>query len=348
MKASSLTAMLVAAIGARRNVLIVSDPGVGKTSIATVACRLAGVRSEDLILSHPGVEDPTDPKGLPSLNANKKGEATFLPFGALARALRATRPTVWFLDDFGQATPAVQAAYMQLLLGRRCGEHVLPDCVTFIAATNKRTAGMGVSGCLEPVKSRFTTIVNLEADIEDWSVWAMDDTIDERVIAYLRFDSTMLHQFEASSDMTNTPSPRTWENFSEVLSWNLAKGDREEAGVGAVGQGAAGQYFAFENQLAHLPHADAIFADPEAFDIRDSRPEVLYAVVTTLAIRTTKKTFGAVCRFAERLESDGRGEFASLLMRDSTRRSPELEATPEYAAILTGPVGHIVSGSSIS
>ena len=348
MKASSLTALLVAAMGARRNVLIVSDPGVGKSALVEVACRIAGVRSDDLIISHPGVEDPTDPKGLPSLNPNKKGEATFLPFGALAKALRATRPTVWFLDDFGQATPAVQAAYMQLLLARQVNGHVLPDCVTFVAATNRRTAGMGVSGCLEPVKSRFSTIVNLEADIEDWSAWAMDAGIDERVIAYLRFDSTMLHQFEASSDMTNTPSPRTWENFSEVLSWNLAKGDREEAGVGAVGQGAAGQYFAFENQLAHLPHADAIFADPEAFDIRESRPEVLYAVVTTLAIRTTAKTFGAVCRFAERLERDGRGEFASLLMRDSTRRSPELEATPEYAAILTGPVGHIVSGSSIS
>lgn len=348
MKASSLTALLVAAIGALRNVLIVSDPGVGKTSLAKIACRIAGVRDDDLILSHPGVEDPTDPKGLPSLNANKKGEATFLPFGALARALRATRRTVWFLDDFGQATPAVQAAYMQLLLARRCGEHVLPDCVSFIAATNPRATGMGVSGMLEPVKSRFATIVSLEADIEDWSTWAMVNGIDPRVIAYLRFDSTMLHQFKATSDMSNSPSPRTWENFSDVLSWNLANGVREEAGAGAVGQAHAAQYFAFEKQLEHLPHADAIFANPESFDIGETRPEVLYAVVTTLAIRATAANFKSVSRFAERLESEGRGEFASLLIRDTLRKLPALKATPAYAAILTGPVGRILSGSTIA
>lgn len=344
MKASALTALLVAAIRDNRNVLIVADPGVGKSSLLPVACDLAGA---DLIISHPGVEDPTDPKGLPSLNPNKKGEATFLPFGALARALRATRPTVWFLDDFGQATPAVQAAYMQLLLARRVGEHVLPGCVSFVAATNRRAAGMGVSGMLEPVKSRFATIVTLEADIDDWSEWALHAGINPMVRAYLRFETEHLHKYEPTSDMSNTPSPRTWENFSDVLAWNLEDGARREAGAGAVGEKYAAHFFAFEELHANLPHADAIIADPESFDIRSTNPGALYVVVTTLAIRADAANFAAVCRFAVRLEADGRGEFASLLLRDTVRRSPELKATPEYAAIVCGPVGTIISGSSI-
>jgi hypothetical protein len=344
MRAASFLALAAAAIAARRPILVQSDPGVGKSALIWLAAKMAGAQ---LILSHPVVEDPTDAKGLPWVAGNKT-EAVFLPFGALARALRATELTVWFLDDFGQASPAVQAAYMQLLLTRRINGHVLPDCVTFVAATNKRTAGMGVTGMLEPVKSRFATIVTLDAHIEDWVAWASKAGINETVIAYLRFDSGMLHQFVASSDMSNTPSPRTWENFSDVLSWGLAKGDRVEAGAGAIGEGAAGQYFAFEEQVGHLPHADAIFADPESFDIRDTRPEVLYAVVTTLAIRATAANFASVCRFAERLENDGRGEFASLVIRDATRRDPALEATPEYAALITGPVGTIVTGSHIT
>ena len=237
---------------------------------------------------------------------------------------------------------------MQLLLARRCGEHVLPDCVSFVAATNRRASGMGVSGMLEPVKSRFATIVTLEAHIDDWSQWASSADIHPMVYAYLQFETDMLHKYEATADMTNTPSPRTWENLSNVLSWNLETGAREEAARGAVGDNAADHFFAFEEMHAKLPTANAILADPEAFDIRNTNISALYVVATTLAIRADAGTFAAVCRFAERLEAEGRGEFAALLLRDALRRSPELKATPAYAAVLTGPVGTILSGSSIS
>jgi len=344
MRASGFVKVAAAAIGARRPLLVKSDPGVGKSSLVAVASLISGA---DLLVSHPVVSDPTDAKGLPWIAANKS-EATFLPFGDLAQALRAKRETVWFLDDFGQASPAVQASFMQLLLARRVNGHKLPDCVTFMAATNLRTAGMGVSGMLEPVKSRFASIVTLDAHIDDWVEWAGGAGINETLIAYLRFDAGMLHVFEASSDMTNSPSPRTWANLSDVLSWGLTGSDEREAADGSVGEGAAGQFFAFREQVGHLPSVEKIMANPDSFDFHDTRPEVLYALVTTLSIRATRQTFGAVCQFAERLEAHGRGELSSLLMRDTFRRSPDLKATPEYAAILTGPVGAIMSGSHIS
>src|SRR5277367_501632 len=127
MNPKQLSTFLAAAIPARLPVLITGAPGVGKSDIVEQSTLASNA---DLLLSHPAVSDPTDAKGLPW---PKKGEseATFLPFGELARALKATKPTVWFLDDLGQASPAVQASYMQLLLARRVNGHVLPDCVTF-------------------------------------------------------------------------------------------------------------------------------------------------------------------------------------------------------------------------
>ena len=114
------------------------------------------------------MNDPTDYKGLPALPRPGDTEATFIPFGELSRAINATRPTVWFFDDLGQASPAVQAACMQLVLARRINGHALPDCITFVACTNRRADRAGVSGILEPVKSRFVSIVNLEPDIDSW------------------------------------------------------------------------------------------------------------------------------------------------------------------------------------
>lgn len=131
-------------LDARIPVLLTGAPGVGKSSIVEAAATAARY---DVILSHPVVSDPTDAKGLPW--PGKDGEsATFLPFGDLARAIKATQPTVWFLDDLGQAGPAVQASYMQLLLARQVNGHKLPDCITFVAATNRRMDRAGVTGIL--------------------------------------------------------------------------------------------------------------------------------------------------------------------------------------------------------
>lgn len=191
MKPSQLSRLLTAAIPAGLPVLIKGAPGVGKSAIVEQAAAEVGA---DMILSHPAVSDPTDAKGLPWVG--KDGEsATFLPFGELAQAIKADRPTVWFLDDLGQAPPAVQASYMQLLLARRVNGHKLPDCVTFVAATNRRTDRAGVSGILEPVKSRFAAIVELEADLDEWCKWAIAQELPPELIAFLRFQPHSLSSF---------------------------------------------------------------------------------------------------------------------------------------------------------
>ena len=101
---SQLITLLTAAIPARLPILITGAPGVGKSDIVAQAAALTGA---EIILSHPAVADPTDAKGLPWPKADKD-EATFLPFGELARALKATQPTVWFLDDFHGAVELAQ------------------------------------------------------------------------------------------------------------------------------------------------------------------------------------------------------------------------------------------------
>src|ERR1700733_3892079 len=109
-----LAELLAAMIPARLPLLITGAPGIGKSDIIGQAAHAA---QADLLISHPAVADPTDAKGLPWPKTGTD-EATFLPFGELAHAIKSTRPTVWLLDDLGQATPAVQASFMQLILAR--------------------------------------------------------------------------------------------------------------------------------------------------------------------------------------------------------------------------------------
>jgi hypothetical protein len=338
MTPNELRTVLIAAIAARENILITGAPGVGKSDIVSAACAASGA---DLILSHPVVEDPTDAKGLPWLS---DGRADFLPFGQLRKAMTATVRTVWFLDDFGQATQAVQAAYMQLLLAREVNGHRISDHVTFIAATNRRTDRAGVSGILEPVKSRFASIVELSPTIDDWCNWAIDHDVPPELIAFLRFSPDKLSAFTATTDLTNSPTPRTWAAAGRLLSWNLAPSVRHELLAGAIGEGAAVELLAFLRLYAELPNIDQILIDPTSAQL-PTTPAAAYAVCSALAHRTTAANFERVAQYAQRLIDAARAEFAVLLVRDALRRQPDIAQTSAFVRLVTtAELSNIFSG----
>lgn len=339
---SQLQELLSAAIPAREPVLVTGAPGVGKSDIVSQAATAAGA---DLILSHPAVSDPTDFKGLPWPDKDANS-ANFLPFGDFHRALNASVPTVWFLDDLGQSSPAVQAAAMQLLLARRVNGHILPDTVTFVAATNRRTDRAGVSGILEPVKSRFVTIVELEPTIDDWCNWAIDHGVTSTLIAFIRFRPDLLSKFEATADLTNSPVPRTWAHLARIEALKLSQSVEAQAMAGAVGEGPALEYLGFRSMVAQLVNLDAILLDPDKAPI-PSEPSQLYATAVGLAGKANSTNFARIATYVTRMvtESD-RGEFAVLCSRDAVRRDPKIIHSNAYVHLCSGPVGKLITGQA--
>lgn len=339
MRPSDLTTLLTSAIPARLPILITGAPGIGKSDIVANAAAESGA---DLILSHPVVSDPTDAKGLPWIAADKKS-ATFLPFGEMQRAINAKTPTVWFLDDLGQASPAVQASFMQLILARRVNGHALPDCVTFVAATNRRTDRAGVQGILEPVKSRFASIVELEANLDDWCNWAIGKQLPIEIIAFLRFRPDLLQAFNPSADLVNSPSPRTWHNAAKLLTLKLESSLEFAALKGAVGEGAAAEFTAFLQIYRELPSLDAILLDPGNAAI-PQKPASLFAVATGLASKANESNFSRIATYAERLTQAKHGEFAVLMLRDCLRRAPKLMQTSDFTKLAASETGKLFSG----
>lgn len=340
MRPSELIKLLVSAISAKLPILITGAPGIGKSDIVASAAAQAGA---EIILSHPVVSDPTDAKGLPWVGADKKS-ATFLPFGEMKRALDATRPTVWFLDDLGQASPAVQASFMQLILARRVNGHALPDHVTFIAATNRRTDRAGVQGILEPVKSRFASIVELEPNLDDWCNWAIGAQVPVELIAFMRFRPELLHKFNPSADLVNSPCPRTWSNAAKLMKLSLDQSLELAALQGAVGEGAAAELTAFLRIYRDLPSLDGILLDPDSAQIPSS-PASRYAVAVGLASKANEANFGRIARYAERLTQAKHGEFAVLMLRDCVRRQPKVMQTPDWIKLASSEVGKMFSGN---
>lgn len=351
MRPRDLSRLLEFTIPAGLPVLIKGAPAIGKTEIVNQATLKAGA---DLIYTDCGTSDQTRAEGMPWPRP-ETNEAVFLPFGDLSRALAATKRTVWFYDDLGWASPAVQCSWAHLIHERRTPSGAyLPDCVTIIAATNRRNDRANVSGLLEPIKSRFASIVELEVDLEDWGHWWMDRNKarwDEEhgprdLLSFLRFRPHLLHVFEPTADLTNGPSPRTWVYASNFMGNELPPDVRLAALSGAVGAGAASEFEGFLRVIHDLQPLEEIIADPDHARIPPpSNPSARCAVATGLASKATVPTLRAILRYAERMyqEAEG-GEYAALIMRDIFHRDQALVRTQDWLKMTFGPLGTLVSG----
>lgn len=335
---SQLTELLSLFVPRGLPVLITGRPGIGKSDIVE---KVAQLTNHELLISHPVVEDPTESKGLPFPSPDGR-TAKFLPFGHLEHALNARRPLIWFLDDLGQASQAVQAAKMQLLLARRVGEHALPLNVTFLAATNRRTDNAGVSGILDPVISRFATVVELAPSIDDWAAWAAEASFPPELVAFLRFRPDLLSMQKTSRDIENTPSPRSWGFVAKTMPF-LPEPLKHISFAGSVGEGAATEFISFLQIFRELPSPAAVLLAPDTARIPESLA-ALYAISAALAAHATEANFDRVMIYVERLIAGGNSEFATLLVRDSVRRAPGIQNSYAFIRAQSGSLGEIIRG----
>lgn len=331
-KAASI---LAPAIENNINTLLVGPPGVGKTDTYH---QVAKSIKHELMVMHPVVSDPTDFKGFP-FRAENNGHAEFLPYGELHQMMTAKKPTLVLFDDVGQAPPAVQAALMQLLLKREVNGKPISPKVKFAAATNRRQDRAGVSGVLEPVKSRFGIILHVCTDVDAWVDWALNNGIRPEVVALIRQRPELLHKWSPTAEIENQPCPRTWTAASRILDLGLSDDLLLPALAGAVGEGAAIEVTGFLRCFGEVPDIGEILMTPEQANVPE-HPSALYAVAALLAASLDEKTFGQALPYIERLPE----EYGVLAVRDTLRRCPKLPRSPDWVAFLRSDLGKLATG----
>jgi len=312
---SELLEILYYYIKNKQPVLIKGAPGIGKTDIVK---QIGKKLNANVLISHPVVSDPTDYKGMPAI-VNDRAE--FLPFGDLRALIEADKLTIAFLDDVGQAPAVVQASLMHLLLSRAINGKAISDHVTFIAATNRKQDKAGVSGILEPVKSRFATILELEPDLTDWCCWAIKNKMPFQLIAFIRFKPSFLMDFKPSMDITNSSCPRTIANVGYAMNGGLPESCYYPSFCGSAGQGFATEFIAFLKLMNNLPDIDEAIANPEKAVIPAiDKIDILHAYSSALAQRTTEKNIDKVMKLIFKIPP----EFAILPIKNILERKRDL------------------------
>lgn len=332
----------------KHNVLLVGQPGCGKTAIVNqVAQSLIHEKDGkpyDLLVLHPVVDEPIDYKGLPFV---EKSGADFKPFGNLRRMIDAKRPLIVFFDDLGQAPVAVQAALMQILYGGTINGVKISPHVRFVGATNDHRHRAGVTGLLEPVKSRFSTILNVDINLRDWQDFAIQDGTPVELVAFTEMRPDVLTDFEPTAEMTNSACPRTLSEYGRILndgfldaltSNELSGFDSKnvqnssemvgmlyELTAGAVGHRWAPEIVGFIKVAKEMVDPKTVLKAPMQVTLPEKR-DALIMLTAAVANAATKSTVANFAKFVNRLSK----EMVVFAWEFAITANPELRRTKEF------------------
>lgn len=309
--------------GAKHNLAFEGSPGVGKTAGVDEAANIIHEMLKEkvgpdvkffydtIILS---TYESVDLRGIPSIGA--KGTTVWNPADNLVFPPDAYVMIFW--DELPNASQDVAKAVQQLIHSGRLGNIVLPKHTVHVSAGNKSTDRAGANKLLTALANRFEHHT-IEPDIHQWSLWAVKQGLDKSVIAFCNFSPNAFNAFNSAEKIN--PTPRTWEDVSEVLG---SKFETQRV-MGCVGESVGGAYLGFKSVWQELPKLADIIADPEKTKI-PQKPDAQHAVMLKLAFEANMENYGKFMQYIGRYAKEMQVIFVSC----SNRQNNKLTDHPSF------------------
>lgn len=189
----------------KRSLLILGEPGIGKSSIVYNFAIENGYRLIDIRLAE---YEPADILGIPIPQKSKKN-FTYLPLEFLARACK--EKCILFLDELFQADPAVLRAVFRIVLDRRLADGTkFHQDTLVVAAANDNPEDNWVSIPRFGLLDRFI-VVKLNFDPDEWLEKYAFQRFNSVIYNFLRSHKNMILSKTGEVRLT----PRRWEWVSE-------------------------------------------------------------------------------------------------------------------------------------
>lgn len=323
MNAKELKNVLEGLIFSQIPTFLWGNPGVGKSSVVAQIASEHNMEFVDLRLS---LLDPTDLRGIPFFDKDEKSaiwaKPEFLPKS------ESESKGILFLDEINSAPPTIQAAAYQLILDRKIGEYTLPKNFSIVAAGNYESDRGVTYRMPTPLANRFVHL-DFSVDFESWKEWALQNSIDQRIVSYLSYKPDNLFLFDPKSSNKAFATPRSWEFVDKILQSNISNESLEGVISGAIGKESAVEFLNYTLVMDEIPDIEAILCgDAVEVPVKNS---ALFGMCVGI-VYGLKKDFSIekltnVLKFSVTLND----EFAMMLIRDLQKNGIDLELSPYWS-----------------
>ena len=318
MRPNTLKSTLMSLVAIKRTVCIEGPPGGGKTTIVQDVATDMGLNYIEMHLPTMLVED----FGIPVIDGPSLRYK--IPDWYPAKGSRHDdgRGGVLCFDDRNQAGSDIQKVLANICQARTLHGVPMADGWSVVSTGNRMADRAGANRVLSHLRNR-ETVIELETHLDDSTQWMIDNNVKPEVVAFLRFRTGLLHDFDPQRE--SNPTPRSWVEGVSAILGAVPPEAEYECFKGAVGEGAAAEFVGFLRIFRKLPNPDAILINPDSADV-PSDPATLYALSGSLAERASEGNMDRLCTYISRMPP----EFSVLTMSYACRKKPRLASTQAF------------------
>ena len=307
-------------------VMVWGAPGVGKSTIVKSLAKEMGVGFVDVRLAQ---MESIDIRGLP-LPDKDKHCVQWLPSSIFPTDN--SKGGIIFLDELSAAPKDVQVASYELILDRQLGGgdiYKVPSKWVIVAAGN-RSCDRAVSTTMSSALANRMMHLEIEANAQDWGMWAVAHDIHPAVTGFIQFKPQLLMSIDDQNLERGFPTPRSWERVSEMCKILKNETLLRKAVYGLVGVSAGQQFMEFHKIAKELNNVYDMMINPSKKVVIPSRDDLKYALTSAMVYHIwrgkdeaeTKKLVDGFLRISMELPP----AFATTAMtaaREGTERIPK-------------------------
>ena len=315
---------LIPIIGKSLTPVIVSEPGVGKTSLLKMMEEDLGDKYDYIYVDCP-VKDMSD-IGMVIPNHETR---TLEYYVASLFKIDSKKPKVICLDELMKAPKLLQVIFTRMMLERMVGDVPLPEGSIIFATSNNSSDGVGDS-MLAHAGNRVCIMKMAKPTVKEWLLWATENLVHRSVRSFVSSTPSCMNSYLTGDQDDNTyifnpkkpqmsfVSPRSLAKCSVIVQNKDALGENATmvALAGTIGLSAAKQMSAFLSLESQLPDFKDIIKAPDSIDVPKDMASLLMVMFQAVDVVDTQDELGKFMKFVKRVASDEvQAIFFTMVMR---------------------------------
>lgn len=321
------TKKIIKKIGEHLTPVVVSEPGVGKSTLLKMLQEDMG-DSYDYIYVDCPVKDMSD---IAMTIPNHETKSLEYYVSTLFK-LDSPKPKVIMLDEMMKAPKLLQIIFTRLTLERMVGDVSLPKGSIVFATSNNSSDGVGDS-MLAHAGNRVCKIDMAKPEAKSWLIWADKNEVSKVIMAWVAMYPRCLHSYldGGAEDNPYIFNPKKAGQLSFVSPRSLAKAShivdvRDELGenatmcalAGTLGESAARDMSAFLAIEKQLPSMEDVLKNPKTVKVPDEVSATLMLMFQALDYLKTQDDMSKFMEFVNRVaSSEIQAIFFSLILSSS-------------------------------